>query len=280
MNNKKTASLGFGLGLRSCHYQSILDQSPEVDWFEILSENYLIPGGRPLYYLDQICERYPVVMHGVSLSIGSTDPLDFNYLKKLKILSQRTNSKWISDHLCWTGVNGKNLHDLLPMPYTEEALDHVVDRVIKVQDFLGQQILLENPSTYLEFTEAAMTEAEFISELSKKSDCLILLDVNNVFVNSINHHFDAIKYIQSIPPARIQQIHLAGHVCSGSLLIDTHDQNVCDDVWDLYRVTINHTGPIATMIERDDDIPELEVLMKELVRAKQISQKILIDKAA
>src|SRR5690349_4428190 len=227
-------SLGFGLGLRTAHYEEILNSEPQVDWFELLSENYMVAGGKPLHYLDRICERYPVVMHGVSLSIGSTDPLDVDYLRQLKALSVRAQPRWISDHLCWTGVSGKNTHDLLPVPYTEEALQHIVERVSRVQDFLGRRILLENVSSYVGFKDSLLTEWEFIAEIARRADCLLLLDVNNIYVSAYNHGFDPQAYLAGIPAARVQQIHLAGHSNCGEYIIDTHDADVVDPVWSLY----------------------------------------------
>lgn len=273
MNHKKPI-LGFGLGLRVDHYETILKEKPAVDWFEIITENYLVPGGKPLFYLDKIREHYPMVMHGVSLSIGSSDPLDFDYLREVKTLAHRIEAKWISDHLCWTGIFGKNTHDLLPLPYTEKMLNDIVDRIQQVQDFLGRQLLIENPSSYVSFKQADMTEWEFLAEMARQSDCLILLDVNNVYVSSINHEFDPLQYIHAIPTDRIYQIHLAGHSNMGDYIIDTHDHDIIDPVWDLYRQTIERHGFISTMIERDDDIPPLSILLKELEIAKSIASEI------
>lgn len=266
--------LGFGLGLRTEHYEDILATEPNVDWFEILSENYLVPGGKPLYYLDQFKERYPLVMHGVSMSIGSTEPLDFDYLAQLKQLADRVNPKWISDHLCWTGVHGKNLHDLLPLPYTEETINHVVARIQQVQEYLGRQILIENVSSYASYQDSEMTEWAFISEIANRADCLLLFDVNNIYVSSVNHHFDARDFIDGVPAQRVQQIHLAGHEDHGDYIIDTHDAPVIDAVWDLYAYAMNRFGPVSTMIERDDKMPPLAELVDELDRARQIAQPI------
>ena len=265
--------LGFGLGLRTEHYNPILDNKPNVDWFEVLSENYMIPGGKPLHFLDRIRENYPVVMHGVSLSIGSTTPFDADYLRDLRKLADRIQPAWISDHLCWTGVHGQNIHDLLPLPYTEETVKHVAERVGIVQDYLGRQILLENVSSYASYVDSSMTEWEFISEIATKADCLLLLDVNNIYVSSYNHQFDAKAFIDGIPAKCIQQIHLAGHQNNGDYIIDTHDAPVIDPVWDLYEYAISQLGAISTMIERDDHIPELEVLVEELEIARNIAQK-------
>ena len=272
--NNDCSYLGFGLGLRTKHYHTILDEKPAIDWLEILTENYLVPGGKPLHYLDRIREHYPMVMHGVSLSIGSTDPLDLDYLTKVKQLAERVEARWISDHLCWTGMSGTNLHDLMPLPYTEEALDHVVDRIQQVQDFLGRQNLMENPSSYLEFKQSTIPEWEFMREMAERSDCLILLDVNNIYVSSVNHNFDPLKYINAIPINRVQQIHLAGHLNLETHIIDTHDQPIIDSVWDLYEMTVKRFGLISTMIERDDNIPPLTELLKELDKARQISHRV------
>ena len=262
--------LGFGLGLRTEHYNQILESKPTVDWFEALSENYMIPGGKPLDYLTKIRANYPVVMHGVSLSIGSTAALDLDYLRDLKKLADRIQPAWISDHLCWTGVHGQNIHDLLPLPYTEEAAKHVAVRVRQVQDFLGRQILLENVSSYASYIDSSMTEWEFITQIANEADCLLLLDVNNIYVSSFNHNFDAKAFIDGVPKNRIQQIHLAGHQNNGDYIIDTHDAPVIDPVWDLYAHAIKRFGAVSTMIERDDHIPALEVLMQELQVARDI----------
>jgi uncharacterized protein (UPF0276 family) len=268
-------SLGFGLGLRTEHYNTILATQPNVDWFEVLSENYMIPGGKPLDFLDRIRAHYPVVMHGVSLSIGSTTPFDRDYLRDLKKLASRIEPAWISDHLCWTGVHGQNIHDLLPLPYTEETVRHVVERVKIVQDFLGRQILLENVSSYASYVDSNMTEWEFIAEIAEQADCLLLLDVNNIYVSSYNHQFDAKAFIDGVPAKRVQQIHLAGHQNNGDYIIDTHDAPVIDPVWNLYSYAIARLGAVSTMIERDDHIPELEVLVEELQIARNLSEQAL-----
>ena len=267
--------LGFGLGLRTDHYNAILDTKPHVDWFEVLSENYMIPGGKPLHYLDRIRADYPVVMHGVSLSIGSTAAFDQDYLRDLKKLADRIEPAWISDHLCWTGVHGQNMHDLLPLPYTEETAKHVAERVKIVQDYLGRQILLENVSSYASYIDSSMTEWEFISQIAEAADCLLLLDVNNIYVSSYNHNFDAKAFIDGVPNKRVQQIHLAGHQNNGDYIIDTHDAPVIDPVWDLYGYAISRFGAVSTMIERDDNIPELEELVQELQIARNIATKTL-----
>lgn len=267
--------LGFGLGLRTDHYKAILDTHPLVDWFEIISENFLVPGGKPLYYLDQIKEHYPLVMHGVSLSIGSSDPLNWDYLKQLKNLAERVQPAWISDHLCWTGINKLNMHDLLPLPYTEEAIQHIVQRVHEVQDFLGRQILLENVSSYLTFKDSEFTEWDFLKTISEEADCRILLDINNIYVSGFNHGFDPIEYLEGIPIDRVQQFHLAGHTNNETHIIDTHDAPVIDAVWQLYAKAVKRFGKVATMIERDDHIPPLEELLIELEQAKIIANQVL-----
>jgi uncharacterized protein (UPF0276 family) len=259
---------GFGLGLRPQHYPAVLQSRPAVDWLEIISENYLVGGGKPLHYLDRIRELYPLVMHGVSLSIGSTEPLDFVYLGELKALARRVQPGWISDHLCWTGVSGLNLHDLMPLPYTAEALRHVAARIGQVQDFLEQRIVIENVSSYVTYRSSEMTEWEFIAALAAEADCDLLLDVNNVYVSSVNHGFDARQFLDALPASRVRQIHLAGHSRQGDLLIDTHDAAVCEPVWDLYRQATRRLGPVPTMIERDGNIPTLPELLAELQLAR------------
>ncbi len=266
--------IGFGLGLRSEHYTDILEGNPPIDWFEVVSENFMVPGGRPLQILDQIIERYPVVMHGVSMSIASTQPLDMDYLTQLKTLAKRVQPKWISDHLCWTGVHGVNLHDLLPFPYTLEALEHIVERVNIVQDFLDHPLALENVSSYVSFKQSELSEWEFISELTKRTGCWLLLDVNNVFVSSFNHEFDAMEFINGIPEDRVVQFHMAGHSDYETYIVDTHDAPVRDEVWDLYRHCQKRFGPVSTIIERDDNIPPLAELMPELEKIRAIGQEI------
>ena len=268
---EKPQTLGFGLGLRPPHYPEILDGDPNIDWFEVISENYMIPGGQPLHILDQIRERFPIVMHGVSLSIASTDPLNKDYLADLKKLATRVRPRWISDHLCWTGVHGVNLHDLLPIPYTAEALDHIVERVKLVQDFMGCRIALENVSTYVSFKNSEMTEWEFLDEVSKQADCLLLLDVNNVFVSAFNHGYDPHIFIDAIPVDRVVQFHMAGHEDHGTYIIDTHDHPIRDEVWELYAYALRRFGPVSTLIERDDNIPPLDELITELDHARQIA---------
>jgi uncharacterized protein len=279
MANPDRAFLGYGLGLRTEYYDSILSEQPVVDWFEILSENYMVKGGKALYYLDAIRERYPVVMHGVSMSIGGTDELDFDYLKQLKELMSRAKPEWISDHLCWTGQGNHNLHDLMPLPYNDEAIIHVAERVKKVQDYLGTQILLENVSSYVTYTHSNMSEWEFYSRVVEESDCKMLLDINNVYVSARNHLFDPIDYLEGVPKNRVQQFHLAGHTDHGDYVIDTHDHPIVDPVWDLYAEALKYFGPVSTMIERDDHMPPFEEIMAELNRARSIGKSILSDAA-
>lgn len=274
MTDHRPPYLGFGLGLRPQHYDDILSGNPDVDWFEVISENYMIPGGKPLRILDQVRERYPIVMHGVSLSIASTAPLDMDYLTALKRLADRVDPKWISDHLCWTGVHGVNLHDLLPIPYTAEALDHVVDRIRQVQDVLGRRLTLENVSSYVTFAESEMSEWEFVSEVATRADCWLLFDVNNVYVSSYNHGFSTDDFLHGVPRDRVVQFHLAGHSHEGEHIVDTHDHPVCDEVWDFYRETVSHFGPVSTMIERDDNIPPLAEVVAELDIARKIAREV------
>ncbi|MDX1811173.1 MAG: DUF692 domain-containing protein [Gammaproteobacteria bacterium] len=271
---EKFPFLGYGLGLRTAHYQTVLETLPAVDWFEIITENYLVPGGKPLDVLEKIRANYPLVMHGVSMSIGSVDELNFDYLKQVKQLADNIEAKWISDHLCWTGVNGINAHDLLPLPYSEEAIQHVVERIQKVQEFLGRQILLENVSSYVTFTDSLIPEWEFINEVISRADCLLLLDVNNIYVSAFNHDFDPLTYIDALPSNRIQQIHLAGHTNCGTHIIDTHDEPVIDEVWALYEYAIQRFGKVSTMIERDDNIPPFSELYAELQKAKCLAEKL------
>lgn len=271
---------GFGLGLRPPHYEEIAANAPAVDWFEILSENYMVAGGRPMKWLDRIRSDYPIAMHGVSMSIGSSDPLDTDYLHALKRLADRIEPLWISDHLCWTGVSGANLHDLLPLPYTEATLRHVVSRIAQVQDVLGRRILLENVSSYVEFEMQDMAEWEFLAEVARRADCLVLLDVNNIYVSAYNHGFDPLGYLRAMPRERVQQIHLAGHSNCGDYIVDTHDAPVIDAVWNLYARAIEMLGPVSTMIERDDNIPPLDQLVCELAQARELMDAVTQAKAA
>jgi uncharacterized protein (UPF0276 family) len=266
---------GFGLGLRSAHYADFMAQPPAgVDWLEVVSENYLVPGGKPLQVLDRIRRDFPMVMHGVSLSLGGTDPLDRAYLAELRSLARRIEPAWVSDHLCWTGVEGRNLHDLLPLPCTEAALRHVADRVAQVQDALGRRLVIENVSSYVGFAADEMPEHEFICALLQRADCQLLLDVNNVYVSSVNHGFDPQAYIDALPADRVVQIHLAGHETHGGYLIDTHDHPVCEVVWSLYGHALRRLGAVPTMIERDDHIPPLAELVAELDTARRIAGEL------
>ncbi|REK25774.1 MAG: DUF692 domain-containing protein [Planctomycetota bacterium] len=262
-------NLGLGVGLRTVHFSHILRAQPEVDWFEIISENFIDSQGRPRYVLEQIAERYRVVMHGVSMSIGSTDPLDFEYLAKLKRLAGEINAHWISDHLCWTGVAGRNSHDLLPIPFNEETLRHAVERIRIVQDFLERPLVLENPSSYVTFADSTMTEWEFLTRMAEDADCGLLLDVNNVYVSSVNHDFDPHEFVESVPHHRVVQVHLAGHTNCGTHLIDTHDGEVIDPVWELYRKAHRLTGGVSTLLEWDASIPPFEVVHHEVLKAKR-----------
>ncbi|MGB0132900.1 DUF692 domain-containing protein [Dokdonella sp.] len=265
---------GYGLGLRPEHFDAVLQDNPAVDWFEIISENFMVAGGKPRHYLDSIRSRYPLAMHGVSLSIGSTDPFDHDYLRALRDLAKQVEPIWVSDHLCWTGNGGINSHDLLPLPYTAEAITHVASRIGEVQDFLGREILIENVSTYISFSDAEMEEAEFLAEIVRRSGCRILLDVNNIYVSSRNHGFDADAYVARLPAEKIWQIHLAGHSDYGDYVIDTHDHPVRKEVWDLYARTLLKIGSVTTMIERDDHIPPLAELVAELEQARRIGAVI------
>jgi uncharacterized protein (UPF0276 family) len=270
---------GLGLGLRSKHFNYILEHNPQVDWFEIISENFMDSGGRPRRVLRRIAERYPVVMHGVSLSIGSTDELNFEYLKKLKNLAAEINPLWISDHLCWTGINGLNTHDLLPVPLTEESLKHVCRRVREVQDFLERPIVFENPSTYLSFKQSTIAEYDFLRRMTEETGCFLLLDVNNVFVSGFNNDFDAADYIRKIPHDRVVQMHLAGHRHCGDYIIDTHDRQVTPEVWELFSLAWRLTGGAATLLEWDAGIPDFEDYHAELLKAKDFMNARRLDPA-
>lgn len=275
----KPAPLGYGLGLRPVYYDEILSTNPPVDWFEIISENYMLAGGRPLAMLDRVRANYPIVMHGVSMSLASCDPLDFDYLKQLKALAERVEPAWISDHVAWTGVHGVTLHDLLPIPYTRESLDHIVDRIRRVQDFLGRQLVVENASTYVSFVASEMSEQEFVREMAERADCLLLLDVNNVFLSSFNHGFDPIPFIDAIPVERVVQFHMAGHTNNETHRVDTHDQPVCEEVWALYEHARRRFGNVSAMIERDDNFPPFSELLDELQHMRDIDARIAADGA-
>ncbi len=269
MNRFGLPDLGIGIGLRTVHFGEILSGRPALDWFEVLSENFMDTGGRPLFVLDQVVERYPVALHGVSLSVGSTDALDRGYLQKLKALAKRTRARWVSDHLCWTGVLGRNTHDLLPLPYDRATLRHVTRRVKQVQDALERPLVLENPSTYLEYARSTMTEWEFLSELCDATGCGLLLDVNNVYVSSYNHGFDARQYIDGIPADRVVQVHLAGHTNEGTHILDTHSGRAIPQVWKLYERLVARTGPVSTLFEWDASIPPLAAVVREAAKARR-----------
>jgi len=266
---------GFGLGLRAEHYIDLDRDGVAVDWLEIISENFMVGGGRPLWWLDRLRDRYPMVMHGVSLSIGGTDPLSERYLDDLAALADRVQPAWISDHLCWTGVDDVNLHDLLPLPYTEEALAHVADRIGRVQDRLRRPLVIENVSSYMNFAVSDLSEAQFLAALVARSGCELLLDVNNVHVSAFNHGFDALGFLDALPRHAIRQIHMAGHSHMGSHIIDTHDAPIAEEVFALYAEAVRRFGAVPTMIERDADIPPLPELLTELdrLRATQALEK-------
>jgi uncharacterized protein (UPF0276 family) len=260
--------LGFGVGLRSPHLRHIRAHWPEVDFFEAITENYLHCEGGRRRALDEIAERYPVLLHGVCLSIGSTDPLDRDYLARLRRLADQVRAVWVSDHVCWTGVAGVTTHELLPLPFTEESLAHVVRRIRAVQDVLERPLVLENPSTYAGFTASTMPEAEFLARMAEEADCALLLDVNNVHVSSVNHGFDPVAYLHALPPQRIVQMHLAGHTDHGTHLVDTHDGPVADPVWELYDTAVRLTGEVSTLVEWDDRLPPFPDLLAEAGRAR------------
>jgi len=285
MNRSNFASLGFGVGLRRPHYRRILEQRPPdnvppenvppVDWFEVISENFMVEGGRPLEVLEGVRATFPVVMHGVSLSIGSSDPLNRDYLHALRALARRVEPAWISDHLCWTGVGGRNLHDLLPLPYTEETVRHVAGRIREVQDVLERTIVIENVSSYMAFRASRLTEWEFLSAVAEEADCAILLDINNIFVSAFNHRFDPLGYIDAVPAGRVVQFHLAGHSDHGSYLLDTHDHPIRPEVWALYEHAVRRFGRVPTLIEWDDNIPEFEVLAAAADEARRRCESAL-----
>ncbi|MBL8859975.1 MAG: DUF692 domain-containing protein [Planctomycetes bacterium] len=260
-------NLGVGVGLRTVHYTHVVETLPEVDWFEIISENFMDVGGRPQWILEQVAAHYPIVMHGVSLSIGSVDPLDRDYLTKLATLAQKSKARWVSDHLCWTGVAHRNLHDLLPLPYTEDCLRHVVARIRQVQDILERPLVIENPSSYAEFTSTTMSEWEFLARMAEDADCGLLLDVNNVFVSSFNHAFDPYEYLAGIPMERVVQFHVAGHTHKGTHILDTHTGQAVEEVWRLCERACELTGGRSLLYEWDEDIPALDVVVAEAQKA-------------
>jgi len=270
-------NLGLGVGLRNQHFSYLMSHDPQVDWFEIISENFIDNFGFARHVLERLASIRPIVMHGVSLSVGSTDPLNWNYLKALRTLADFVQPRWISDHLCWTGVANVNTHDLLPLPLTEESLSHVAERVRQIQDFLERPLVLENPSTYLEFRESTLTEWEFLSALAKETGCGLLLDVNNVYVSSYNHGFDPEHYIRNLPHASVVQIHLAGPTDCGQYMVDTHDQPVPTAVWHLYKLAQELTGGVSTLLEWDANIPDFPELVLELKKAEAALQGTIPD---
>ncbi len=259
--------LGIGVGLRTAHFPTLLRRWPDVDWFEAITENFLDTGGRPLRVLDLVAERYPVVLHGVSLSIGGTDRLDRAYLAKVRALADRLKAVWVSDHVCFTGVAGRNTHDLLPIPYDEATLRHVVRRIREASDLLGRPLVLENPSSYMEYASSSMPEWEFIGRMAEEADCGLLLDVNNVFVSAFNHGFDAGTYLDAIPGGRVVQVHLAGHTRKGDYILDTHSDHVVSEVWRLYARLLERIGPVSTLLEWDEEIPPFAVVRAEAMKA-------------
>lgn len=272
--HEKFPDLGIGIGLRVPHYEDIFTQQPDIDWFEIISENFMVEGGKPLENLDRILEHYPVVQHGVSLAIGSPDPLNFDYLKKLKKLAERTKTPWISDHLCWGRLPGAHYHDLLPLPYTQEVIDYVAERARIVQDFLERPFALENLSSYVTYQKDQMSEWEFYAAVVEKADVYMMLDVNNIYVSSRNHHFDPKEYYQNIPMERVVQIHLAGHSDYDAYVLDTHDDYVCDEVWEIYAEVYPLTGGVSTLLEWDDRFIPFQETWEEALKAKKFQNKI------
>ena len=271
---RSTSIQNAGVGLRSVHYQDILTKKPTVNWFEVISDNYFCAGGLPLFYLDKIREHYPISLHGVGMSLGSTDPLNLDYVNRVKKLASRVEPDLISDHLSWISVNGHYLNDLIPLLYTEKMMDRVADRILQVQEILGRQILVENPSPYLSFTDATMPEWEFIQGLVEKADCYLLLDVNNVYVNAFNNGFDPVTYLNNIPKTRVKEIHLAGYEEKENYLLDTHGHPVHPPVWELYQAALDRFGAIPTLIEWDTDIPSWDVLMAEAQKAETLLQEV------
>lgn len=268
-NVKSMHNPGLGLGLRSAHFDYILENNPQVDWFEIISENFMDSGGRPRNILRKLADRYPLVMHGVSLSIGSTDTLNRDYLTKLKALAKEVKPLWVSDHLCWTGVNLLNTHDLLPVVLNEESLQHIIGRIKDVQDYLERPLIIENPSTYLTFNQSTIEEWDFLRYMAEETGCGLLLDVNNVYVSAFNNDFDPVHYIRQLPHDHIIQMHIAGHQHCGDYIIDTHDRNVVEDVWKLFSLAWQLTGGVATLLEWDSNIPDFETYHTELLKSKQ-----------
>ncbi len=276
MTQEDYPNLGLGVGLRTVHFGYILNKKPKVDWFEVITENFLDTGGRPMWVLDQVAERYPIVLHGVSMSVGSPDPVDREYLRKVKALARRVRAVGVSDHVCWTGVAGRNLHDLLPMPYTEEALGHMIRRIREIQDFLERPLILENPSSYVEFKSSSMPEWEFIARMARGTGCGLLLDVNNVFVSAFNHGFDPEAYIRAIPPERVAYYHVAGHTNFGTHILDTHIGPVIDPVWKLYGFAHRQIGGRSTLLEWDENIPSFPVVHREVQKARKVMEAAFV----
>ncbi len=266
-----TACAGFGLGLRTPHYADFLARRQPLDWLEIITDNFLVEGGKPLVMLDTIRRDYPMAMHGVAMSIGVARGLDLPYVNRVKALADRIEPLWVSDHLCWIGPGPEQLHDLYPLPYTDEAARHVIAQVRQAQDILQRRLVLENVSSYIDFQSSACSEWQFLSYIAQEADCLLLVDINNIFVSSVNHRFDPREYVNALPRERVQQIHLAGHADHGNYIVDTHDHPVAQSVWDLYAHACQRFGAVATMIERDDDIPALQTLLDELALAREIA---------
>ena len=267
--------LGHGIGLRTPHFPRLWEGTAKVDWFEAISENFMVQGGRPLVALEKAREIAPLVLHGVSLSLGSSDPINEAYLGALRTLIRRFEPAWVSDHLCWGSIGGHYAHDLLPLPYTEEAVNVVTERIARVQEKLGRRILIENVSSYLTYSHSSLTEWEFLSAIATRADCGILLDVNNIYVSAYNHCFDPETYIKNVPHDRVGQIHLAGHSDKGTYLFDTHDGPVIDPVWDLYRLALRYCGRVSTLVEWDDQIPEFEIVHAEAERARALETEEL-----
>jgi hypothetical protein len=269
-------NLGLGVGLRSGHFAYLEEHEPDVDWFEVIPENFMDTRGRPREVLERIAARYPVVLHGLSLSVGSTDPVDFDYLARLRELAAEVGAVWLSDHVCWTAVGGVNTHELVPIPFTEESLAHVVERIRVAQDFLERPLVLENPSSYVTFTGSEMTEAEFLARMADEADCGLLVDVNNVHVSSVNHEFDPVEYLRPLPAERVVQMHLAGHDDVGTHIVDTHDRPVADAVWDLYGTAVDLIGPVSTLIEWDDRLPPFPEVHAEVLKARRFVDAVRV----
>lgn len=267
-------NLGLGVGLRSAHFAYLMENTPDVDWFEVIPENFMDSHGLPRHVLERIAASYPVVLHSLSLSVGSTDPLDIDYLRRLDELAGETGAVWLSDHVCWTAVGGVNTHELVPIPFSEESLAHVVQRVRVVQDFLQRPLVLENPSSYVTFARSTMSEAEFLARMAEEADCGLLLDINNVYVSSVNHEFDPVGYLRSLPHNRVVQMHLAGHHDVGTHVVDTHDRPVADAVWELYDTAVQLIGPVSTLLEWDDNLPPFPEVHAEVLKARRFAETV------